>query len=82
MTLKKWYHHSDARLPSPTREGLDDITVDWVYLYRRSNPEGDPIPLLVHPPAILDDPPMEKEIVVSVWCLHIGRAGGPSGMRS
>ena len=42
----------------------------------------DSISLLVQMVAINDDPPSEEDIAATVRGLQIGRAGGPSGMRS
>ena len=51
-------------------------------LYRRCSPEGVPIPILVQPEEIQEEPLGGEEIEVEVQVLNTGRSGGPSGMRA
>ena len=50
-------------------------------LYRRCSPEGVPIPILVQPEEIKEEPLGGEDIEVEVQGLRTGRAGYPSGMR-
>ena len=46
-------------------------------LYSRRLPEGETIPILVHPVSIADRPPKGEDITVAARRLRTGRAGGP-----
>ena len=65
----------------PTREGLANVTAEWEDLYTRHTPDGDPIPLMFQMEAISDEPPSKKKIVMEVWSLYTGIAGGPLVMQ-
>ena len=60
--LVRWYPQVRGRQDHPTREGLDQVSVDREELYRCRLPEGLQVPLLVQPLAVNNDIPTEAEI--------------------
>ena len=51
-------------------------------IYRRRQPEGETIPIMLQPVSIADGLPKEDKIVVDVRIIRTGRAGGPSGIKA
>ena len=82
ITIQKWYEQAKDHLLPPTREGLEHTSTLSEDLYRRFSLEGTIILILLQPTNIPNGPPEGEEIAVSVWGLHTGWTGGPSGMRA
>jgi hypothetical protein len=79
--LNAWYKHADGRGSKPSRDDLDKLEAEYNSLYRRGNPPGDPVPVLVAPFYVDDGVPLEGEIADTVRRMRNGKAPGPSGIR-
>jgi exonuclease III len=79
--MKGWYRDAGDRAPPPARSTLKKVTTERADLYRKEEPPGDPIPILVEPVEVRDDVPDEGEIADAVKRLRNNRSGGPSGIR-
>ena len=79
--IQRWYQKSKYHPTLPTIEEMDHTSTLREELYRRHPPEGASILILVQTAEMEDDPPGGQDIAVEVWVLHMGREGGPSGMR-
>lgn len=80
--IRTWYRHAEDRAPKPARADLQKVTEEYASLYRKSEPAGDPIPVVVAPFDVPDDIPTESEIESAVMRLRSGKAPGPSRMRT
>jgi hypothetical protein len=78
---KAWYKHADGKGSKPSCDCLDKLEAEYTSLYRRGNPLGDPVPVLVAPFDVDDGVPMEGEIADTVQRMRNGKAPGPSGLR-
>ena len=63
-------------------EGMKNTSTLKEYPYRRHPPEGKEILILAKLSEIPDGPPEGEDISLAVRVLCMGRAGGPSEMRS
>jgi hypothetical protein len=79
--LKAWYKHVNRRGSKPSRDDLDKLEAEYTSLYRRGNPPGEPVPVLVAPFDVDDGVPMEGEIADTVQHMRNGKAPVPSGIR-
>ena len=79
---KAWYRQAEGRPPKPSHEDLNIITRERVDLYRQRNSPGDPIPVIIDPFVIPDEPPLEVELAETVKRFKRGKAPGPSGIRT
>jgi hypothetical protein len=79
--MKGWYRDAGDRAPPPARSTLEKVTTERAALYRKEEPPGDPIPIMVEPVEVPDDVPDEGEIADAVMRLRNNRSGGPSGIR-
>jgi hypothetical protein len=53
--MKGWYREAGDRAPPPARSTLEKVTTERAALYRKEQPPGDPIPILVEPLEVRDD---------------------------
>jgi hypothetical protein len=65
-TLKAWYMHAEGRGSKPSCDDLYKLEVEYTSLYRRGNPPGEPVPVLVAPFDVDDGVPLEGEIADTV----------------
>jgi hypothetical protein len=79
--LKAWYKHAGGGGSKPSRDDLDKLEAEYASPYRRDNPPGDPVPVLVAPFDVDDGVPLEGEIDDTVRRMRNGKAAGPSGIR-
>jgi len=79
---KAWYSHAGDRPVAPSKADLQQVSEEYRDLYRKVDPPGDPIPILVAPFDICDDVPQEAEIEEAVKRCKSGKAPGPTGMRA
>jgi len=79
--LQAWYKQASDRPPPPSRQDLRAVTAERADLYRKENPPGDPIPVLVDPFPVSDAVPSEGEVEAAVRRLSSGKSPGPSGLR-
>eukprot|EP00978_Attheya_sp_CCMP212_P038675 scaffold193952_cov24-Attheya_sp.AAC.1 len=47
--LKGWYREAGNRTPPPLRSTLEKVTEERKALYRKEEPPGEPIPIMVKP---------------------------------
>ena len=74
---KAWYRQAEGRPPKPSREDLNIITRERVDLYRQRNSPGDPIPVIIDPFVIPDEPPSEVELAETVKRFKRGKPQVP-----
>ena len=79
---KAWYKHAGDRPVAPSKADLQQVSEEYRDLYRKVDPPGDPIPILVAPFDVCDDVPQEAEIEAAVKRCKSGKAPGPTGMRA
>ena len=73
---------SQGTPPPPTREIMKHTSILREDIYRRRQPEGETIPIMLQPVSIVDGLPKGDKIVVDVRIIRTGRAGGPSGIKA
>jgi hypothetical protein len=66
----------------PAHADLEKLVVEYSVLCTRTNPPGEPIPILVTPFNLDDEIPKEGDIEDIVERLKLGKAPGPSGIKS
>jgi hypothetical protein len=79
--LKLWYKHANGRGSKLSRDVLDKLEAEYTSLYRRGNPPGEPVPVLVAPFDVDGDVPLEGDIADTVRHMRNDKAPGPSGIR-
>ena len=80
--LKGWYRAATDTQAKPCYQTMERQTSERVDLYLRRQSPGAPLPILIEPVEICDNPPSDGEIRDAVAQLSNGRAAGASGMRA
>ena len=80
--LKGWYRAATETQAKPCYWTMVRQTLEQVDLYARRQSPGDPLPVLVDPVEIVNNPPEDGKIRSAVARLSNGRAAGASGMRA
>ena len=80
--LKGWYRVATVTQAKPCYQTMERQTSEWVDLYARRQSPGNPLPILVDPDGIDDNPPEDGKIRSAVARLSNGRAAGALGMRA
>ena len=80
--LKGWYRVASKTQAKPCYWTMVRQTSERVDLYARRQSPGDPLPVLVDPVSINNNPPEDGKIWSAVARLSNGRAAGASGMRA
>jgi exonuclease III len=81
--LQAWYNHAGDRPQKPSRQDLVTMTAEREELYRKRDPPGEPIPILLDRPYEIEDgTPTEWEIEEAVNRMPRGKSPGPSKMRA
>jgi hypothetical protein len=80
-SLKGWYKNASGKGSTPAHVDLEKLVVEYSALYTRTNPPGEPIPILVAPFDVDDEIPKEGEIKDKVERLKLGKAPEPPGIK-
>lgn len=80
--LKNWYRQASNQPQKPSFQKLRAVTEEYKVLYTKTQPPGNPIPIVVDRYTIPDTTPSEEEIETATKRLKWGKAPGPSGIRS
>ena len=80
--LTLWYRQVWGKQAHPTREGLDQESMERAELYRCWPPARLWVPILVQPAVVNYDIAEESEIDMAVRGMKVGKAGGLLGMRA
>jgi hypothetical protein len=78
--LRGWYRKRGSQPQKPTRKELDKIREEFLKLYQKETPLGDPIPIHVFPLPINDKIPDEDEVWTAAKRMHCGKSPGASGI--
>ena len=78
--LKGWYRSATDTQAKPCYLTMERQTSDRVDLYLWRQSPGVPLPILIDPVKICNNPPFDGEIRDAVAQLSNGRAAGASGM--
>jgi len=78
--VKGWYRDLGPRPPLPSREDLQLTCAEYENLFSQETPSEDPIPLHIPQFTIVDEPPLEQEVVQALGKLRNHRAAGASGL--
>jgi hypothetical protein len=81
-SLQGWYRNASGKGSKPAHDDLEKLVVEYSALYTRTNPPGEPIPILVAPFDVDGEVPKEGEIEDTVERLKLDKAPGLSGIES